>query len=77
MRITIEIDDELLKQVMRRAAEEGTSPQALIDKALRAHVGRSRREGSYRLRWRTESGQLKTRIGVEDRNALFDLMQGS
>ena len=75
MRTTLEINDELLRQVKRRAADERTSLRAVIEGALRAHIGRPRPGTSYRLRWRTEKGRLRPGVRVENRDALFDLME--
>jgi len=74
MRTTLDINDELLRQVKRRAADEGTSLRAVIEGALRAHIGRPRRGKTYRLRWRTEKGRMRPAVRIEDRDALFDLM---
>ena len=75
MRTTLDINDELLRQVKRRAADEGTSLRAVIESALRSHVGRPRGGTKYRLRWRTEKGRLRPGVRIEDRDALFDLME--
>jgi hypothetical protein len=76
MRTTLDLNDELLRQVKRRAADEGTSLRAVIEGALRAHLGRLRKREDYRLRWRTEKGRLQPGARIEDREALFDLMEG-
>lgn len=74
MRTTIKLEDELLRKALMCAAEEGISLQALIDRALRAQIGRPRRGARYRLRWRTEKGRLRRGLRIEDRGAFFDLM---
>ena len=38
MRITIELDDELLRRATRKAAETGTTLSVLVERALRAHL---------------------------------------
>ena len=75
MRTTLDINDELLREVKRRAADEGTSLRAVIEGALRAQIGRPRRSASYRLRWRTEKGRSRPAVRIEDREALFDWME--
>jgi len=75
MRTTLDINDELMRQVKRRAADEGTTLRAVIEGALRAHVGRAKRGRSYRLSWRTEKGRSRPGVRIEDRSALFDLME--
>lgn len=42
-RVTIMIDDELLKQAQRKAADEGISLSALIEDALKDRISRERR----------------------------------
>jgi predicted transcriptional regulator len=77
MRTTIELNDELLRRVKRRAADEGTSVRAIVERALREHLGRAPlRTRRYRLAWRTERGRLQPGVRLEDRDALFDLMDG-
>jgi hypothetical protein len=73
MRTVLDIDDALLVQGKGRAAEEGTTLGEVVEHALRAYlVGRSR----HRLRWRTERGRLLPGVRLNDRDALFDFMDG-
>lgn len=77
MRITIDINDELLREAKRRAAKEGVRLHEIIEGALRDHFGnRSAGRPRYRLRWRTESGRLQPGVRLDNRDALFDLMEG-
>jgi len=77
MRTTVEIQDELLREAKRRAADEGTTLRRVIEQALRAHLSRRAGSGSgYRLRWRTERGRLQPGVRLDDRDLLFDLMDG-
>ena len=76
MRTTLDLNNELMRQVKRRAAAENTSVRAVIECALRTHLGRPRKRVDYRLRWRTERGTLQPDAGIEDRGALFDRMEG-
>jgi hypothetical protein len=76
MRTTIELNDELLRLAKRRAADEGTTLREIIERALRKHLepGGSRRK--YKLRWRTERGRLQPGVRLDDRDLLFDVMEG-
>jgi Arc/MetJ family transcription regulator len=76
MRTTIELNDELLREVRRRAAREGTSLKAVIERALRAHLAKSQPRRGYTLRWHSETGTLQPGARLDDREALFDLMEG-
>jgi len=76
MRTTIEIGNELLRQAKRRAADEGASLRSIVEAALRAYLSPRRPRGGYRLRWRTEKGAIQPGVHLDDRVALFDLMDG-
>lgn len=77
MRTTVEISDELLRQAKKRAAHEGLPLRHVVESALRAYLsGRRARGGTYRLRWRTAHGRIQPGVRLEDRDALFDLMDG-
>jgi Arc/MetJ family transcription regulator len=76
MRTTIEISDELLRQAKRRAADEGTPLRRVVESALRAYLGGRPHNRKYRLRWRSERGRIQPGVCLEDRDALFDLMDG-
>ncbi len=73
MRTTVDINDELLRQVKRMAADEQSTVKQLVERALRELVKQRRSAGGgYRLRWRTEQGRLQPGARIEDRDALFD-----
>lgn len=77
MKTTIEIQDELLRAAKGKAAEEGVPLRRIIETALRRFLGQAGPDqGRYRLRWRTEKGKLQPGVNLEDREALFDLMEG-
>ena len=76
MRTTIEIGDELFRAAKSRAAEDGTTLRQIVESALRAYLGRKPRRSRYKLRWRTEKGRLQPGVDLDDRDALFDLMDG-
>ena len=76
MRTTIQIGTELLRQAKRRAADEGTTLRAVVEAALRSYLGQRRGRAGYRLSWRTERGTIQPGVRLDDRDALFDLMDG-
>ncbi|MEX2263286.1 MAG: type II toxin-antitoxin system VapB family antitoxin [Bryobacteraceae bacterium] len=76
MRTTIEINDGLLRKAKRRAADEGDSLRHVVESALRLYLGKRPERESYQLRWRTESGRILPGVRLDDRDALFDLMEG-
>lgn len=76
MRTTIEISDELFRQVKKRAADEQTALRQVVENALRAYLGKQPRRKAYQLRWQTERGRVLPGVRLDDRDALFDLMDG-
>ena len=53
MRTTIEISDELFRQVKKKAADEGTALRQVVENALRVYLGKQSKRKAYQLRWRT------------------------
>jgi Arc/MetJ family transcription regulator len=76
MRTTIEISDELFRQAKKRAADERRALREIVENALRAYLGKQPKRKAYQLRWRTERGRLLPGVRLDDRDALFDLMDG-
>ena len=75
-RLMIELNDELLRAVKREAAKEQTTLRAVVERALRAHLAAPAKSSGYVLKWRTEHGRLQPDVKLDDRDALFDLMEG-
>ena len=76
MRTTIEISDELFRRAKKRAADDGTTLREVVDLALRSYLSRQTRRKGYRLQWRTERGRLLPGVNLDDRDSLFDIMDG-
>jgi hypothetical protein len=77
MRTTVDINEELLREAKKRAAEEGRPLRAIIEDALRAMIQASPSgQKRFQLQWRTEKGRLQPGVRIEDRQSLFDLMEG-
>ena len=76
MRTTLEINDDLFRRAKRRAADEGTSLRSIVENSLRGYLSAKPDGRQYRFRWRTESGRIQPGVRLEDRDALFDLMDG-
>jgi hypothetical protein len=77
MRTTIELNDELFRIAKRRAADEGKPLREIVEAALRAHLAGPATPGrGYQLEWRTERGRMLPGVHLDDRDALFDLMDG-
>ena len=77
MRTTINLPDDLLKSLKRRAAERGTTVTALIEDSLRAALAeRSLRARPKPIRLKTYGqGGLQPGVDLDDSAALLDLME--
>ena len=75
-RTTVELNDQLLRAAKRRAADEQVPLRRVIEAALRIYLEGPAKSGDYELRWRTERGRLQPGVRLDDRDALFDLMEG-
>ena len=76
MRTTIEISDPLLRAAKKRAADEQKPLREVVESALRLYLGNQGRRVGFKLQWRTERGRILPGVRLEDRDALFDLMEG-
>jgi Arc/MetJ family transcription regulator len=76
MRTTIDINDELLRAAKRRGAEERRTLREVVEAALRTYLGKPVRRRGYRMQWRPEAGRLQPGVRLDDRDALWDLMEG-
>lgn len=77
MRTTLNLDDELMKAVKRKAAETGATMTQVIEDALHDALRRppSRRSG-YRLEMITVKGRRRPGVDLTDRDALYEAMEG-
>ncbi len=78
MRTTIRIDDHLLADAKRLAAERGSTLTAVIEEALREALGRSRgNDGPPRPKVPVSrrAGGLQPGVDLDDSAALLDLME--
>ena len=76
MRTTLDISDELFRQLKRKAADEGATIRQVVESALRVYLGKQSKRKGYQLNWKTERGRLLPGVRLDDRDALFDLMDG-
>jgi plasmid stability protein len=74
-RTTLALDDDLLRALKRRAAEQGKPLQAVVNDALRQAIASPRR-GKFKLRLKGWSAKLQPGVDLADRDKLFDLMDG-
>lgn len=74
-RTTLTIDDQLLFELKKKAAEEGRTLQAVTNDLLRRSLSASPQE-PYQLRLRGWKAVELPGVDLLDRDALFDLMDG-
>ena len=78
MRTTIRIDDELLAEAKKRAADRRTTLTALIEDSLRESLAR-RKSRQTRKPFRIKAfgrGGLQPGVDLDDSAALLDRMEG-
>ena len=78
MRTTVAINDTLLQTAKKRAADENATLRELIDRALRQYLGGTVPQKKFKLNWKPHKavGQLQPGAVLEDRDILFDVMEG-
>jgi hypothetical protein len=76
MRTTLEISDEIFRQLKRRAADDGTPVRQVVENALRVYLGKPKSRKVYQLRWNSERGRILPGVRLDDRDTLFDIMDG-
>ena len=76
MRTTLNLDDALMLTVKREAAESGRTMTEVIEEALREHLHRPQSAEAYRLEWQPVSGRALPGVDVDDRDSLYERMEG-
>ena len=77
MRTTVRLDDHLLKQAKKRAADSGKTLTSVLEDALReSFARRSVRAKSKPLRLKTvKGGGVRAGVDLDDSASLLDLME--
>jgi len=70
------LNDELLREAKKRAADEGSTLKSVLEQALRAYLGKPGLQEPFRLRWRTEKGRPRPGVRLDNNAALIDYMEG-
>ncbi len=76
MRTTVEINDELFRKAKKKAADEGVPFREVVESALRSYLTKKKGKSGYKLQWRPVKGRLLPGVDLEDRDSLFDIMDG-
>jgi hypothetical protein len=76
MRTTLDLDDELMREVKKKAAETGSTMTRLIEDAVRASlVEPPPASEPFRLRWVTVPGEVLPGVDLDDRDRLYEIME--
>jgi hypothetical protein len=76
MRTTVDINDELLRTARKRAADEHATLREVFDRALRQYLAQTPPR-KFKLNWKAhKKGHIQPGVVLEDRDELFDLMEG-
>jgi hypothetical protein len=77
MRTTVEFDDFLFRELKQEAARRGTTLRELINECVRKALATPERKPKYRFNWKVDrGGRLQPGVRLDDRETLFDLMDG-
>ena len=77
MRTTIELDDPLFRQLKIEAARRGESLRKVVNECLRRGLAAPQKRKTYVFRWKTgPRGRIQPGVRLNDRESLFDLMDG-
>jgi len=76
VRTTIDLDEQLFRELKEEAARRGTTLRQLLHEYLRKAKAAPGRRTKYCFRWKTHRGQVRPGVRLNDRESLFDLMDG-
>ena len=77
MKTTLNLNDELLREAKKKAAEEGTTLTHVVEQGLRAVLDDEDPPAEpYVFSFPTVDGGGPPMVDVADREALYDLMEG-
>lgn len=74
-RTTIAIEDDLFRSLKQQAAKDGVTLGSLVNRLLRGGL-RGTTRGAFKFHLTTVKGRLRPGVDLEDKDALFDLMDG-
>jgi Arc/MetJ family transcription regulator len=77
MRTTVEINDELFRSAKAAAAKQNKSLREIVDEALRRYLkGPETKKFRLKLTPHNAVGHLMPGVDLEDRDSLYDIMDG-
>ncbi|MFB3923883.1 MAG: DUF2191 domain-containing protein [Terriglobia bacterium] len=76
MRTTIDIDEPVFRELKQEAVRRKTTLREVVNACLRRGLTAATRPGKYVFRWKTHRGRIQPGVRLDDRDSLFDLMDG-
>jgi plasmid stability protein len=76
MKTTLNLNDELLREAKKRAAERGKTLTFVVEEALRTALESEESGGADEVRWVVVDGG-PPRVDIADRNALYEFLERS
>lgn len=76
MKVTLNLDDHLIRTATIRAAQQGETLTRLIERALRDYLQAGPRDSvrQYRAKLLTKRGRAVAGVNLDDRDALYERM---
>jgi hypothetical protein len=76
MKTTLNLDEELLREAKKRAAERGTTLRQVVEDALRDALAEPDAHEPYAFDFPVVDGGGPPLVDVADRDALYERMEG-
>lgn len=76
LKTTLNLDDGLLREAKKLAAERGATLTSVIEEAVRALLKDTKAAKPYVFRWPVVRGRGGPLVDVADRDALYERMEG-
>ena len=74
MRTSVDLNDRLLRDAKRRAADDGTTLKAVFERALRQYLAGAKPKEPFKFEWTTEKGELLPGIDINSRASLYEVL---
>jgi len=74
MKTTLNLDDDLLREAKKQAAEKGTTLTFIVEEGLRSILAERRRGASDEIRWIVVDGG-PPEVDIADRDALYTFLE--
>lgn len=76
-RTTLDLEEDIFRRLRQEAADTGVTLKEIVNSLLRRALGgRPRGKKRFRLNWKICRGRLQPGVRLDDRDSLYDLMEG-